>query len=184
MPPDRRPSKNAFNIDVLSPQALDGPRGVDNALRAIEAVCRRGGPEVAQMLIVLIAGRSYLLEHIVSGAFCVSIPPCASRALIILPSSDGRGSVRKASGVGSGGVSHSYNVKRDGHDRRAPPPEVLVFVDVCQVSIHRGRSSQPPCIPEEGRTLFRYRESPRREWFDEGNQIPCWPGEGKSGPRC
>jgi hypothetical protein len=84
MPRDRHSSQSAFDADVLSPQALDRPGGVENALRAIESVCHSGGPEVARMIIALNDSRSYLLEHIISSAFRVTVAPRTSRTLMTL----------------------------------------------------------------------------------------------------
>ena len=84
MPRDRHSSQSAFDTEVLSPQALDRPGGVESALQAIESICHRGGPEVARMVIALNASRSYLLEHLVSSAFRVPVAPCASRTLMTL----------------------------------------------------------------------------------------------------
>jgi len=72
MPPNRYSSQDAFNMDVLDPQALDTPDGLATALRTIEAACYRGDPEIAGVVEAL-NSRSYLLEYIISGRLRVPI---------------------------------------------------------------------------------------------------------------
>ena len=67
MQPDRCSSQEAFDINLLDPRALDTPDGLHTALRAVEAVCHRGEPEIAGMVEAL-SNRSYILEYIISGA--------------------------------------------------------------------------------------------------------------------
>ena len=69
MPPDSHSSQDAaFDINIINPQALDTPGGLQNALRTIEAICHRGDPEISRMVEAL-GGRSYILEYIISGTF-------------------------------------------------------------------------------------------------------------------
>ena len=66
MPPNRHSSQDTFYIRTLDPQVLGAPGGLDAALRAIEATCHRGDPEIAGVVAAL-NGHSYILEYIVSG---------------------------------------------------------------------------------------------------------------------
>ena len=66
MPPDRHSSQDAFDIDMLDPRALEAPDGLNTALCAIEAVCHRSDPEIAEMVAAL-DSRPYILEYIISG---------------------------------------------------------------------------------------------------------------------
>ena len=66
MPPNRYSSQGAFDMDMLDPQALSTPDGLTAALRAIEAVCHRGHPEIAGMIEAL-NSRPFILEYIISG---------------------------------------------------------------------------------------------------------------------
>jgi len=113
MLPDSHPSQNAFNINVLDAQALDTPDGLATALRTIQAVCHRGGSEIAGMVSEL-DSRPYLLEYIISGALRLPVGPCALLALIALPSSAREGGTQEALKVDSRGVPHICNIGRDG----------------------------------------------------------------------
>lgn len=88
MPPDRYSSQEAFDTNLLDTQALDGPNGLQTALRTFEAACHRGDPEIAGIVAVL-NGRSHILEYTISGMLHVSIGSCELPIPIILPSSDG-----------------------------------------------------------------------------------------------
>ena len=83
MPADRYPPQDTFDISLLDPQHLETPDGLSTALRAVEAVCRRGDPEIARMVTVL-NGRPYILECIISGTLRVPKGPCTLSVLIIL----------------------------------------------------------------------------------------------------
>ena len=82
MPPDPHSSRDPFDMDILDPQVLDTPDGLTTALGAIEAVCNRGDPEIAEMIATL-NSRPYILEYIISGTLRIPIGPYASPALII-----------------------------------------------------------------------------------------------------
>jgi len=72
MPPDRYLSQDAFDMDMLDPQALDTPDGLATALRTIEAACHRGDHEIAEVVEAL-NSRSYILEYIISGRLRVPV---------------------------------------------------------------------------------------------------------------
>lgn len=89
MPPDRYSSRDTFDITLLGPQATDAPDGLDNAVRAIETVCRRGDPEIAGIIEEL-DSRPYILEYIISGALRVPTPlRVASTDICLLVLDDG-----------------------------------------------------------------------------------------------
>ena len=69
MPQERDSSQDAFDINVFSPRALDTPDGLQTALGAVEAICRRGDPEISRMVATL-NSRSHILEYIISGMSC------------------------------------------------------------------------------------------------------------------
>lgn len=71
MPPDRYSSQDAFDVNTLDPQALDTPDGLVTALRAIEAVCHRGDPEIVEIVTAL-NSRPHILEYIISGTLRAS----------------------------------------------------------------------------------------------------------------
>ena len=65
---DPSPSQDVFDFDLFSPRALATPDGPQTALRAVEAVCRRGDAEIAAMIATL-NDRSHVLEYVISGMF-------------------------------------------------------------------------------------------------------------------
>ena len=134
MPPDRYSPQDAFDIDILDPQALNAPEGLATAIRTIEEVCHRGHPNMAEMVAAL-NGRPYILEYIISGALRVLVPSCALPILIIPPSSAGEGGIREAPEVDSYRVPHIQGAKCDGFDGHAAAPEILIFVAIRGVSI-------------------------------------------------
>jgi len=153
MPPDSHsPQDAAFDINIIDPQALDTPGGLQNALRTIEAICYRGDPEISRMVEAL-GGRSYILEYIISGTLHMPMGPCTFPALTISSSSVGGRGIHQVLKVDSCRVSWIRNVTNDGHYWRATPPEIRNFVDICGVSICCRRTPQPPRISEKGRTL-------------------------------
>jgi len=66
MPQNRHTSRDAFDVDLLDPQALDTPDGLRTAIRVIEAVCHRGGSEIEEMVETL-NSRTDVLEYFISG---------------------------------------------------------------------------------------------------------------------
>ena len=90
MPPDRYSSRDAFNINLLDPRALDAPDGFAPALHAIEAVCRQGDPEIAGIIEEL-DSRPYILEYIISGTLCPCSLLCIASIDHLPPSAGGRG---------------------------------------------------------------------------------------------
>ena len=72
MLPGSHSSQHAFDINILDAQALDTPDGLATALRAIEAVCHRGDPEIVGMVEAL-NSRPFILEYIISGTLRVPI---------------------------------------------------------------------------------------------------------------
>jgi hypothetical protein len=108
MAPDRHLSQGAFDINILNTPALDAPGGVQTALRAIEAVCHRGGLDIAGMVAVL-DSRPYILEYIISGMLRAFVSPRALPALTISLSSAGGGGLREAFKMDSHGVPHFHN---------------------------------------------------------------------------
>jgi len=155
MPSNRRLSQGAFDATMLDPHALDTPEGLSVALRAIEAICHRGSPDIARMLATL-NSRSYLLEYIISGALRVTIGPRTLPMLTVLLSSAGGGGVRKALAVDSHRISHLYHAKHDGNLEYAAPSELLILVAIRGVSVRCRYTPQPPRVPEKNRTLVRY----------------------------
>ena len=88
MPPERCSSQEAFDTNLLDTQVLDGPNGLQTALRTFEAACYRGDPEIAGIVTVL-NSRSHILEYTISGMLRISIGPCELPIPIILPFSVG-----------------------------------------------------------------------------------------------
>ena len=154
MPPDRRSSQDAFDVTILDPQALDAPDGFTAALHAIEAVCYRGDPDIAEMVAAL-NSRAYILEYIISGALRTTVDPCALPALIILLSSTRGGGIREALEVDSHRVPHIHNVEYNGHHGHAAPPEVFVLVAIRRLSVRRRYTPKPPRVLEKNRTLVQ-----------------------------
>ena len=135
MPPDRNWHQDVFDINLLDSQALDTPDGLTTALRAIEAVCRRGDPEIAEMVAIL-NSRPHLLEYIISGTLHVNVGRRVLPALITSPSSArGRG-LQAALEVDNHRVPHIHHAKHDGYHEHATPPQIFVFVAVRPVYIH------------------------------------------------
>jgi len=154
MPQNRYSSRDVFDVDLLDPRALDTPDGLRTAIRAIEAVCNRGGSEIAEMVATL-NSRTYVLEYIISGTLRNPQVPCVSPALIASPSSARGEGVREALEVDSYRVSHIQSARHDGYHEYPSPPEILFFVAIRGVSIPCRCTSQPSCIPEKGGTLAR-----------------------------
>ena len=159
MPPDRYSFQDAFDISILDPRVLDTSDGLATALHAIETVCHRGDPEIAEMIAAL-NSRPYILEYIISGTLRIPIGPYASPALIILHSSVGGRGVWETLEVDTCRASHAHNTEYDGHREHAGSREIIIFVAFCGVSIRRRRtpqppriSKQPPCIPTKGGTF-------------------------------
>jgi hypothetical protein len=134
MPPDNRSPQDAFNINILDPQALDTPGGLQNALRTIEAVCYQGDPEITRMVEAL-SDRSYILEYIISGALRMPIGLCTLPTLIISPSSVGGRGICEALKLDDYTVSQFRNARSDRCHGRAAPTEILIFVAIRGVSI-------------------------------------------------
>jgi len=154
MPPDCNSPQDAFNINMVDPQLLDAPDGLTTALRAIEAVCYRGDPEIAEMVLAL-NSRPHILEYIISGTPRVPTGLFTLPTLIVLLSSAGGGSLRGALKVDGCGVSHIKNVKHAGYHECAAPPAVLVFVAVRGLSICCRCIPQPPRVLQKGGTLVQ-----------------------------
>jgi len=153
MPPDRCSPQDAFDVAMFDAQALDAPDGLSAALRAAEAVCYRGDPDIAEMVATL-NSRAYILEYMISGT--LRVDPRASPALIILFSSAGGGGIREAFKVDRHGLSHIHNAEHDGPHEYAAPSEVLILIAVRGVPVHRRCTPQPPRILEKDATLVRY----------------------------
>ena len=66
MPPDHCSSRDAFDANILNSQVLDAPDGLETALRITEAACRRGDPEILDV-VMAVSGHSHILEYIISG---------------------------------------------------------------------------------------------------------------------
>ena len=147
MPPDRYSSREPFNIDLLYSRALH-----PTTLRAIEKVCYRSDPEIAEIITAL-DDRYYLLEYIISGT--LSIRFCASPTLITLCSSAGGGCIPEAPDVDTYRISHVSNAKYDGHHEYAAPREVIIFAAFRRLSIRCRCTPQPPRTSKKGGTFFQ-----------------------------
>ena len=154
MSPGRYSSQGAFEVEMLNPEVLHTPDGLQTALRAIEAVCYRGDPKIAGIVEAL-SSHSYLLEYIISGASRMPIGPRALPALIPLPSSVGGGGVREVLKVDNCRISHVHRAKYERNEYAAPP-EIFIFTAIRKISIHYRCTPQPPRIPEEDGTLVQY----------------------------
>ena len=154
MPPYRYSSQDMFDIEILNPRALQASDGLQTALRAIEAVCYLGDPEIAGMVETL-NSRSYLLEYIISGTLRMPVGPCASPALIVSFSSFWGGGIRKVLKLDTYGIPHIRGTKCERHEYAAPP-QIFIFVVICEVSIHCRCTPKPPCIREKGGTLIQH----------------------------
>lgn len=155
MPPDSHSSHCAFDIGMLDPRVLDTPDELYAALRAIEGVCHRSGPEIARIVSALIS-RPYILEYIISGTLHALV--VGYRALpvpIISFSSGGRTCVRETLGVGAFGVPHTYNSQHDGYYEYEASPETFRFAVVRGVPVLSRYSLRPPHILDKGGTLIR-----------------------------
>ena len=135
MPPDRNWHQDVFDINLLDSRALDTPDGLTTALRAIETVCYRGDPEIAEMVTAL-DSRPHLLEYIISGTQHVTVGHRVSPPLITSPSSArGRG-LQAVLEVDIHRVPYIHHAKHDGYHEYATPPQIFVFVAVRRVYIH------------------------------------------------
>ena len=134
MPPDRYPSQDAFDIEMLNPQTLYGSDGLAAALRKIEPVCYRGDPEATGMIEAL-SSRPYLLEYIISGVLNASVRLCTSPTLIILSSSVGGGRICDVIKVDNRKLSHVRRAKHEHHEH-ADPSTIFIFATVRRASFH------------------------------------------------
>ena len=162
MPPDRYSSREPFDIDLLYSRALH-----PTTLRAIEKVCYRSDPEIAEIIAAL-DDRRYLLEYIISGTLSISF--CASPTLIALRSSAGGGRIPEAPNVDTYRISHISNAKSYGHHEYAAPRQVIIFVAFCGVSIRFRCTPQPPRTSKKGGTFFQCSQgsSGKRRYCSDG----------------
>lgn len=72
MPPDRTSSEQGFNINLLEPEALATPGGLQTALGSIQKVCYRDDVSIAGMVIGL-SRRPHILEYVLSGTSCIPV---------------------------------------------------------------------------------------------------------------
>jgi len=154
MPPGRYSSQGAFDVEILNPQALNTPGGLQTALRAIEAICYRGDPKIADVVEAL-NSHSHLLEYIISGTLCVPIGPRTLSALIPLLFSVRGGGIRKVLKVDNCRISHVHRAKCERH-KYAAPAGIFIFTAIRKVSIHCRCTPQPPRVPEKNGTFVQY----------------------------
>lgn len=72
MPPDRTSSDQSFNIDLLEPEALATPGGLQTALDSIQKVCYRDDVSISQMITGL-SRHPHTLEYVFSGTSCIPV---------------------------------------------------------------------------------------------------------------
>jgi len=72
MPPDRTSSEQSFNIDLLEPEALAAPGGLQTALGSIQKVCYRDDVSIAEMIMGL-SRHPHVLEYVFSGTSYIPV---------------------------------------------------------------------------------------------------------------
>jgi len=70
MPPKRTSSEQSFNIDLLEPEALVAPSGLQTALDSIQRICYGDDSSILDMIVALNC-RPHILEYIFSGTLCI-----------------------------------------------------------------------------------------------------------------
>jgi len=69
MPPNRAPPQLTFDTDLLKPEALVAPGGLQTALRSIRSVCYRDDSSIMEMIVEL-SNRPHILEYTFSSTLC------------------------------------------------------------------------------------------------------------------
>lgn len=72
MPPKRTSSEQSFNIDLLEPEALVAPGGLQTALGSIQTVCYGDDSSILEMIVGL-NRHPHILEYIFSGTLCILV---------------------------------------------------------------------------------------------------------------
>jgi hypothetical protein len=70
MPPNRTSSEQRFNIDLLEPETLAAPGGLQTALDSIQKFCYRDDPSITEVVPGL-ARSPHILEYVFSGTSCI-----------------------------------------------------------------------------------------------------------------
>jgi len=74
MPPNRAPPQRTFDTNLLEPEALVAPCGLQTALRLIQSVCYRDDSSIVEMITEL-SNRPHILEYTFSSTSCTSVFP-------------------------------------------------------------------------------------------------------------
>ena len=72
MAPNRASSQQTFNTNLLEPDALGAPDGLQTALGSIERVCYHDDSSIMEMVVGLSA-RPHTLEYILSSTLCMPV---------------------------------------------------------------------------------------------------------------
>ena len=72
MAPNRTSSQQIFNTNLLEPDALGTPSGLQAALGSIERVCYHNDSSIMEMVVEL-SNRPYILEYILSSTLCLPV---------------------------------------------------------------------------------------------------------------
>ena len=72
MAPNRTSFQQAFDANLLEPDALGAPGGLKTALGSIERVCYHDDSSIMEMVVGL-SSRPHTLEYILSSTLCMPI---------------------------------------------------------------------------------------------------------------
>ena len=72
MPPNRAPSQRTLDTNLLEPEALVAPGGLQTALRSIQNVCYRDDSSIMEMIVEL-SNRPHILEYTFSSTSCTPV---------------------------------------------------------------------------------------------------------------
>jgi hypothetical protein len=72
MAPNRTSFQRPFNINLLEPDALGAPDGLQTALSSIKSVCHRDDSSIMEMVVGL-SSRPHILEYILSSTLCMPV---------------------------------------------------------------------------------------------------------------
>lgn len=74
MPPNRTSPQQTFNTNLLEPDALVAPGGIQTALESIERVCYHDDSSITEVIVGL-NSHPNILEYIFSSTLCMPAIP-------------------------------------------------------------------------------------------------------------
>jgi len=160
MPPNRAPSEQGFNTNLLEPESLVAPGGVQAVLRSVERVCYHGDSSIAEMVVGL-SSRPHILEYILSSTLCIPMVPMGLIKQARTCSLE-RPGPRKIIQVGDCPVPYAWHTRCDGNSRHQTPSTAILIFNVRRRGVNNGTPQGAQGISEESRLIFGCFEGARR----------------------